>query len=158
MADPDAQAGLGANGEQLSQPPPLHPAVMELLGRSEDSRQTQNQILQTLVQNMANQGGGGNPRHGYPTFLATEPPIFQGSKEPLDADFWLSAIEEKFGLFPCDDQEKVSFTAPREYGGKVTRLKLLKVIKSLGMNSAKFLEPIIFLLVLSLSRGKNFSS
>ena len=49
MADPDAQAGLGAGGEQLPQPPLLHPAVMELLRRSEDSRQTQNQILQTLV-------------------------------------------------------------------------------------------------------------
>jgi len=111
MADPNAPAGLGAGGEQLPQPPPLHPAVVELLRRSEDSRQTHNQILQTLVQNMANQGGGGNPRRGYPAFLATEPPIFQGSKEPLDADFWLSAIEEKFGLFPCDDQEKVAFAA-----------------------------------------------
>jgi hypothetical protein len=26
-------------------------------------------------------------------FMATDPPIFRGSKEPLDADFWLRAIE-----------------------------------------------------------------
>jgi len=99
MDDPNAPVGLGSGNEQLPQPPPLHPAVVELLRRSEDSHQTQNQILQTLVQNMANQGGGGNPCRGYPAFLATEPPIIQGSKEPLDANFWLSSIEEKFGLF-----------------------------------------------------------
>jgi hypothetical protein len=29
----------------------------------------------------------------------------------LDANFSLSSIEEKFGLFPCDDQEKVAFAA-----------------------------------------------
>jgi len=143
MADPNAPVGLGADGEQLPQPPPLHPAVVELLRRSEDSRQTQNQILQTLVQNMANQGGGGNPRRGYPAFLATEPPIFQGSKDHWMLTFLLVPLRKNLDYFHVMIKRKllsrlINSVMPRENGGKVTRLKLLKVIKSLGMNSAKF--------------------
>ena len=112
---------------------------------------------------MANQGGGGNPRRGYPAFLATEPPIFQGSKEPLDADFWLSAIEEKFGLFPCDDQEKVAFAAHqlRDAAGVWWKSYKAQIAQGHQITWDEFcqvLEPIILLLVLSLSRGKNFSS
>ena len=43
--------------------------------------------------------------------MATDPPNFHGSKEPLDADFWLRAIEQKFGLIQCNDQEKVTYAA-----------------------------------------------
>ncbi|XP_039787349.1 uncharacterized protein LOC120653738 [Panicum virgatum] len=43
--------------------------------------------------------------------MATDPPIFRGSKEPLDADFWLRAIEQNFGLIQCNDQEKVNYAA-----------------------------------------------
>ena len=75
MADPNAPAGLGAGGEQLPQPPPLHPAVVDLLRRSEESRQTQNQIMQAIVQHLGGQGHGGQ-RHGHSAFMATDPPIF----------------------------------------------------------------------------------
>ena len=43
--------------------------------------------------------------------MATDPHIFRGSKEPLDADFWLRVIEQKFGLIQCNDQEKVNYAA-----------------------------------------------
>ena len=43
--------------------------------------------------------------------MATDPPIFRGSKEPLDADFWLHTIEEKFSLIQCNDQEKINYAA-----------------------------------------------
>ena len=83
----------GENGEPpLPPPPPLHPTLMEILRRSEESRQTQNQIMQAIVQHLGGQGHGGQ-RHGHSAFMATDPPIFRGSKEPLDADFWLRAIE-----------------------------------------------------------------
>ena len=98
----------GTGGDNnLPPPPPVHPALLEILRRSEESRQAQNQIMQALVQNMGGQGHGGQ-RQGYSAFMATDPPIFHGSKEPLDADFWLRAIEQKFGLIQCNDQEKVS--------------------------------------------------
>lgn len=94
--------GHGAGGDDLPPPPNMHPALLELLRRSEDSRQANNQILQTLVNHLASQGQGGggeNPCRGHPAFLATHPPIFRGSDKPLDADFWLSTITEKLGLF-----------------------------------------------------------
>ena len=98
----------GDNGEPpLPPPPPLHRTLVEILRRSEESRQMQNQIMQAIVQHLGGQGHGGQ-RHGHSAFMATNPPIFRGSKEPLDADFWLRTIEEKFGLIQCNDQEKVN--------------------------------------------------
>ena len=88
--NPDAG---GENGEPpLPPPPPLHPTLVEILRRSEESRQTQNQIMQAIVQHLGGQGHGGQC-HGHSAFMATDPPTFRGSKEPLDADFWLRAIE-----------------------------------------------------------------
>ncbi|CAO1946165.1 unnamed protein product [Urochloa humidicola] len=66
--------------------------------------------MQTLVNHLGAQAQG-QQRRGHPAFLATNPPIFKGTKEPLDADFWLNTIEDKFGLFPCNDDEKVTFAA-----------------------------------------------
>jgi hypothetical protein len=43
--------------------------------------------------------------------MKTQPPIFRGSDEPLDADYWISTIEDKLGLFENTDEEKVTFTA-----------------------------------------------
>ena len=48
--------------------------------------------MQAIVQHLGGQGHGGQ-HHGHSAFMATDPPIFHGSKEPLDADFWLRAIE-----------------------------------------------------------------
>jgi len=105
-----AQDGGAGGDDNLPPPPPVHPALLEILRRSEESQQAQNQIMQALVQNMGGQGHGGQ-RQGYSAFMATGPSIFRGSKEPLDADFWLRAIEQKFGLIQCNDQEKVNFAA-----------------------------------------------
>ena len=81
--NPDAG---GENGEPPLPPPPLHPTLVEILRRSEESRQMQNQIMQAIVQHLGGQGHGGQC-HGHSAFMATDPPIFCGSKEPLDADF-----------------------------------------------------------------------
>ena len=70
----------GAGGDDnLPPPPPVHPALLEILRRSEESHQAQNQIMQALVQNLGGQGHGGQ-RHRYSAFMATDPPIFCGSK------------------------------------------------------------------------------
>ena len=96
-------------------PPDIHLAVYELLRRSEDSRQKQDSILEALVQQLGrtsgsnNDGGGGGRNQGYPAFMATHPPEFHGTKDPLDADHFLSEIEDKFGLIVCSDSEKVNF-------------------------------------------------
>src|SRR6185295_7467285 len=77
-----AQDGGAGGDDNLPPPPPVHPALLEILRRSEESQQAQNQIMQALVQNMGGQGHGGQ-RQGYSAFMATDPPIFRGSKEPL---------------------------------------------------------------------------
>jgi len=105
-----ASAG-GGDGDDppLPAPPPLHPTLVEILRRSEESQQTQNQIMQAIVQHLGGQGHGGQ-RHGHSAFMATDPPIFCGS-EPLDADFLLRTIEQKFDLIQCNDQESVNYAA-----------------------------------------------
>ena len=70
----------------------------------------QNQIMQAIVQHLGGQGHGGQ-RLGHSAFMATDPPIFRGSKEPLDANFWLRAIEQNFCLIQCNDQEMVNYAA-----------------------------------------------
>ena len=51
------------------------------------------------------------PVNRFGEFFRTNPPIFRGSKDPLDADFWLNVIEEKLGLIECEPHEKVLFAA-----------------------------------------------
>jgi hypothetical protein len=42
-----------------------------------------------------------------------KPPTFEEAKEPLAADAWIKAIEEKFSVFvlPCPEERKTSFVA-----------------------------------------------
>jgi hypothetical protein len=78
----------------------------------------QTQLLGQLVNHIGNLGNAGNqaPReepqvNKYGDFFRTNPPIFRGSKDPLDADFWLHVIEEKLNLIQCEQHEKVLFAA-----------------------------------------------
>jgi hypothetical protein len=62
--------------------------------------------------NAGNQAPREEPQvNKYGEFFRTNPPIFHVSKDPLDADFWLNAIEEKLGLIQCEQHEKVLFAA-----------------------------------------------
>ncbi|XP_072148505.1 uncharacterized protein [Setaria viridis] len=49
--------------------------------------------------------------HGHGDFFRTDPPIFHGTKDPLDADYWLGTIEQKLGLLRCHEHDKVIFAA-----------------------------------------------
>ena len=54
----------GASGDDnLPPPPPVHPTLLEIHRRSEESRQAQNQFMQALMQNLGGQGHGGQ-HHG----------------------------------------------------------------------------------------------
>jgi hypothetical protein len=62
--------------------------------------------------NAGNQAPREEPQvNKYGDFFRTNPPIFRGSKDPLDADFWLHVIEEKLNLIQCEQHEKVLFAA-----------------------------------------------
>jgi hypothetical protein len=82
----------------------------------------QNEILRQLAQGQQQfqqfQQQGGR-RHqpaqaaGYQDFLATQPPLFTATEEPLDADAWIKIIELKFALIsaPCSELNQVLFAA-----------------------------------------------
>jgi hypothetical protein len=67
---------------------------------------------------MANSTRGGNEVRNVPAlapttygdFAATHPPLFTEAGEPLEADYWLHAIESKFGLLRCMEVQKTLFT------------------------------------------------
>ena len=46
---------------------------------------------------------------GYLGFMITNPPIFTRGKDPMVVDHWLRAIEQKFTLLQCTEDEKVNF-------------------------------------------------
>lgn len=77
MAAP-SEHGNGEDGLPHPPHPPMDPFVREMLQSSEANWETQNQILQQLVNQMNNQGGGGggNQRLGLSAFLPTNPPTF----------------------------------------------------------------------------------
>jgi hypothetical protein len=91
--------------------PPIHPTLADVLAQ-------QTQLLGQLVNHIGNLGNIGNQAtreepqvNKFGDFFRTNPPIFRGTKDPLDVDFWLHVIEEKLNLIQCEEHEKVLFTA-----------------------------------------------
>ena len=104
---------VNASGSGSQQPPPPPPGIAEVLA-------AQTELLRQLVQG---QQRGGHHAHqpqaaGYPEFLATQPPLFNKTEEPLDADAWIRTIESKFSLLvvPCSDANKALFAAQQLRG------------------------------------------
>ena len=105
--------GFGnANDSGSQQPPPPPPNFAEYLA-------AQTELLRQLVhgQQQQQQRGGHNVHQpqaaGYMEFFATQPPLFNKTEEPLDADAWIRTIESKFSLLlvPCSEQNKARFAA-----------------------------------------------
>jgi hypothetical protein len=89
-------------------PPPI--SLEQLLA-------TQNDLMRRLVENDEHHGTEcQQPRHqegdsSYSDFLATHPPVFANSTDPLEADNWLHTSESKFGLLHCIEYQKTLYTA-----------------------------------------------
>ena len=103
--------GFGhASGSGSQQLPPLPPGFAEVLA-------AQTELLRQLVQGQQQQRGGQNVHQpqaaSYSDFLGTQPPLFNRTEEPLDADAWLRTIESKFSLLqvPCSEASKARFAA-----------------------------------------------
>ena len=99
---------VNTSGSGSQQPPPPPPGFAEVLA-------TQTELLRQLFQG---QQRGGHHAHqpqaaGYQEFFATQPPLFNRTEEPLDADAWIRTIESKFALFPvpCSEENKARFAA-----------------------------------------------
>jgi hypothetical protein len=49
-------------------------------------------------------------------FLQTRPPLLNVTRDPLEAEDWLKAIEKKLLIAQCTDQDMVLFAAHQLYG------------------------------------------
>jgi hypothetical protein len=110
--------GFGASGSDALPPPP-NMTIQEqfIITQTEVIRQllqTQQQIAQQPQNNPRGENLDGQPRvtkHDH--FYAMKLPTFKEAKEPLAADAWIKAIEEKFSVFtlPCSKERKAIFTS-----------------------------------------------
>ena len=107
--------GFEASGSGAPPPPPPPPGFAEILA-------AQTELLRQLVQGQQQQRGGRHDHQPqsatYTDFLGTQPPLFNRTEEPLDADAWLRTIESKFSILtvPCSEANKAHFTAQQLCG------------------------------------------
>jgi hypothetical protein len=47
----------------------------------------------------------------YFDLLATQPPLFAETTNPLEANHWLHVTESKFGLLQCSEFQKILYAA-----------------------------------------------
>ena len=104
------------SGSQQPPPPPLD--LAEFLA-------AENELFRQIVQGqqLQQQQRDGHNAHqpqvaSYLDFLGTQPPLFNVTEEPLDADAWIRTIESKFSLLvvPCSDANKALFAAQQFCG------------------------------------------
>jgi hypothetical protein len=122
---------------------------------------TQTEMMRQIVLYMQKQSQQQQP-HGnrkdtqgqvteYKHFLYMNPPRFNGTEEPLDADSWIRAIEAMFAVFtlPCSEGRKDKFAALQLHGSALMWWEHYKsmqqIMKSLGKNSKRLSETITFL-------------
>jgi hypothetical protein len=54
--------------------------------------------------------------NSFKDFMDTKPPIFQEAEEPLQADEWLSSIEQRFSLIRLTEGMKASYAGHQLQG------------------------------------------
>ncbi|XP_004491986.1 uncharacterized protein [Cicer arietinum] len=65
-----------------------------------------------MVQQMAMQRDGPpNANRVFYDFLKLQPPTFQGSHNPSEAQAWMDEIKKEFEVVPCIEEQKVAFVA-----------------------------------------------
>ena len=80
-------------------------------------------MLAEAMRQMANredrhvhQGPEPNQYSSFKDFMDTKPPIFHEAEEPLQADEWLSTIEQRFGLLRLTEGMKASYAGHQLQG------------------------------------------
>ena len=111
--------GQGNGDEEHPPPPPLLPTPAELMQTVVES---QHMLAEAMCQ-MANQdyrhvrqGPEPNQYSTFKDFMDTKPPIFRETEEPLQADEWLSMIEQRFGLLRLTEGMKASYAGHQLQG------------------------------------------
>ena len=103
------------------QPPPPPPTLAELMQTVVESQG----MLAKAMRQMANredrhvcQGPELNQYSSFKDFMDIKPPIFREAEEPLQADEWLSTIEQRFGLLRLTKGMKASYAGHQLQGPK----------------------------------------
>ena len=99
-------------GDEEQPPPPPPPTPAELMQTVVESQR----MLAEAMRQMANcddrhvhQGPEPNQYSSFKDFMDTKPPIFCEAEEPLQADEWLSMIEQRFGLLRLTEGMKATY-------------------------------------------------
>ena len=87
-------------------PPP--PSMVQLMAMFEANRADNTRILAQIERNTAQRQ---NNQVGMRDFIRLTPPVFSYSAEPLDADYWLRAIERKLEAAHVAQVDWVTFAA-----------------------------------------------
>ena len=110
-------SGLCGNGNE-DLPPPPHPTPTEMMAHLMETQCFMGEVLRGLAQNAGHgrgrdqhQGPEPNQFNTFKDFLDTKPPIFKEVEEPLQADEWLSIIEQKFRLLKLNEQVKTEYAS-----------------------------------------------
>jgi hypothetical protein len=103
--------GFQASGSGTPPPPPPPPGFAEVLAAQTELLR---QIIRGQQQQNQQRGGRNEPQPQsamYLDFFGTQPPLFNRTEEPLDADAWIKTIESKFDLLtvPCSEANKAHF-------------------------------------------------
>jgi hypothetical protein len=114
-------ASTSRGREATPNPPPVPPTLAEAIAALVNATADNTHFLREMVgQQLQQQGGRGNqqgPREtSYLDFSETRPPLFVKAEDPLEADEWIRAIEQKFGLLRCSKTKKPLFAAQQLRG------------------------------------------
>lgn len=81
---------------------PLTSLLANILGKQQEAQERQMDLLERIARKEGNRLGVGE-------FQKLNPPAFQGSANPLEAEDWIVAMEKAFEAMGCDDREKVTY-------------------------------------------------
>jgi hypothetical protein len=105
----------GVEGNQQGQPnlenvPGLHQMMMQMVGLAQQQHIMNNHISMLLSQQQEQfQNHQIKQRSGFMEFKRLNPPSFEGSIDPLEAEKWVQEIEKVFKVLKCLEEDKVTY-------------------------------------------------
>jgi hypothetical protein len=114
-------AGTSRGREDTPNPPPVPPTLAEAIAALVNATADNTRFLREMAGNQLQQHGGRAPPQGprettYLEFSKTQPPLFIKAEEPLEADEWVTVMQQKFGLIRCMETQKPLFAAQQLRG------------------------------------------
>jgi hypothetical protein len=114
-------AGTSHGREDTPNPPLVPPTLVEAIAALVNATADNTCFLREMVGNLFQQHGGRAPPQGpsetsYLDFSETRPPLFVKVEDPLEADEWISVMEQKLGLIRCIETQKSLFVAQQLRG------------------------------------------